>query len=52
MRNWKTTMTGALAAVLDAWATGGFDGNWKSLLASAGIALIGYLASDARPRPA
>lgn len=43
---------GAAAAVLNAWATGGFDGNWKSALASAAIALIGYFANDAKAEPA
>ena len=46
MGNWKTTAAGAAGAVMNAVATGGFDGNWQSLAASAAIALIGYFAKD------
>jgi transcription elongation factor len=51
MENWKTTAAGAGAAVLNAWATGGMDGRWQSWVASAAIALIGYFARDAEPKP-
>ena len=48
MKDWKTTAAGAGAAVLNALATGGFEGDWKALAASVSIALIGYFAKDSK----
>lgn len=48
MKNWKTTITGALIAVVIAVqpiiATGNVD--WKAVGLAALVALLGYLAKD------
>ena len=49
MSDWKTTVAGLGTALIHAWASGGLDlSNPKALVTSAGIALIGYLAKDAK----
>ena len=47
MKDWKTTLAGMAAAVLNAFATGAIHGdNWLGLASSLGIAALGYLAAD------
>ena len=48
--NWKTTVAGIAAGLLNAWAGGGLNldnPDFKALLASAAIAALGWLAKDA-----
>jgi len=49
MKNWKTTIVGALLAIVVAVqpyaATGVFE--WKQMIVPALIALLGYIAKDA-----
>jgi hypothetical protein len=51
MKNYKTTILGALLAVLQVWATADFEHlnspkTIFSLLVSGGIALLGFLLKD------
>lgn len=49
MRNWKTTVVGAVIAALvviqSALSATGFE--WKSVLIAAAVAAFGYVAKDA-----
>lgn len=43
MKNWKTTLMGISAGVLNLFANGT---NWKQVLVSAGVAFLGAFAKD------
>ena len=52
MKNWRTTLVGAILAaltaakpILDAWQGGPID--WRALVISAALAVLGFLAKDA-----
>lgn len=44
MKNWKTTLLGYVAAVLNLNQAGL---NWKSVLLSVALAILGHVAKDA-----
>ena len=56
MKNWKTTIAGAIAAVAAAVTLvvqqGASLSDWKTYIAPAAIALLGYLAGDKTPKKA
>lgn len=43
MKNWKTTLFGVGAGVLNMFANGA---NWKQVLVSTGLAFLGFFAKD------
>jgi hypothetical protein len=54
MKNWKTTVAGAIAAVAVAITTvvqqGASLADWKTWITPVAIALLGYLAGDKTPK--
>jgi hypothetical protein len=45
MKDWKTTLAGAVAAVAHVSVNGT---SWKQLLVASTVALLGYLAGDSK----
>ena len=48
LKNWKTSLTGVLIAVLTVWQSGGFDGlTGQNLITAIGLTALGFFSRDA-----